>query len=117
GPLDPTRRLHFAAWYPDSPRGYVEGDRKVVHWPYNDTLFEYDLAADPDEDAPVTIEDPARRDREVEAIERWRGASHFYIPATRVRQRFLYDDWHAFSQGRYVRSYFEPSTEAGRDPP
>jgi hypothetical protein len=108
GPIDPDRRLHFAAWYPDSPRGFVQSDKKIVYWPYNGAVFEYDLIEDPQEQDPRTIEDGPERDRLIEEIEQWRRGSHLVIPATRFREEFLYGHWWVFSSGRSAWAYYVP---------
>ncbi len=48
-PASTDRRLYFSSWFDQSPLGFVQGNRKVVYWPYLDQVGEYDLQADPDE--------------------------------------------------------------------
>lgn len=106
-PASPDRRLYFTAWYEDSPTGYIEGDRKFVYWPYTDTLFEFNLASDPEEKKPMTVIGPDRAVH-VKAIQEWRERSQFVISARRFREKTLYDHWQTMSSGRSAWAYFTP---------
>ncbi len=105
--VPPDRRLYFSAWFRNSPVGFVEGDRKLVYWPYVDKLFEYDLRADPDEQAPRTLEGP-ERERWLGEIRRWQQSSRMVIPRRRFRDRLLFDHWRTFSSGRFTKAFYVP---------
>jgi arylsulfatase A-like enzyme len=105
GPAD--RRQFFSSWYRNSPVGYREGDRKYVYHPYTDVLFVYDLASDPEERSPTTLEGP-EKDAVIERVRAWEQASYLVFPATRFRERMLYDHWRTFSSGRATSAYYVP---------
>jgi hypothetical protein len=104
---DAERRFFFSTWYRDSPFGFVEGTRKVVHWPPTNTVFEYDLAADPGERTPRTLEGAAK-DEVIDAIRVWQASSVLDIPARRFREGVKYDHWRTFSSGRSAWAYYVP---------
>jgi arylsulfatase A-like enzyme len=103
--LAPGRRFYFATWYARSPRGFVEGDRKLIYWPYRGTLFEYDLARDPGEERETILEGEARAEA-VRDIERWRALSMVHIPARRFRERRVFEHWQTWCVGRYPRAHY-----------
>ena len=86
----PDRRLYFSTWARKSPLGYVQGARKVIYWPYTDTLLEYDLSADPLEQHPHKIEGAERQQLAQELIE-WRDGSVMSVPVKRFREQLLFD--------------------------
>jgi choline-sulfatase len=106
-PIDPDRRLYFSAWYRNSPIGYVQGMRKLIYWPYTDSLFEYDLAADPGEESPRTL-NGLEKERAIAEIQQWQKDSRLKVEARRFRERVLYDHWRAFSSGRSAWAYYVP---------
>ncbi len=101
------RRLYFSAWFRNSPVGFVEGDRKLVFWPYVDQLFEYDLRADPDERMPRTVTGP-ERERWLGEIRQWQRSSRMVIPHRRFRERLLFDHWRTYSSGRFTKAFYVP---------
>jgi phosphoglycerol transferase MdoB-like AlkP superfamily enzyme len=107
GNLPPKRRFYFSSWYPDSPAGFLEGSRKVVYWPYLDKVFEFDLAADPDEKRPRTLESQ-RAERIKQEILAWQKKSQIVIDAKRHTEDFLFDHWQTFSAGRSAWAYYIP---------
>lgn len=106
-PIDRNRRLYFSAWYRNSPIGYVQGTRKLIYWPYTDSLFEYDLAADPGEESPRTI-NGVEKERAIAEIQHWQDDSRLMVEARRFRERVLYDHWRTFSSGRSAWAYYVP---------
>ncbi len=104
----PGRRLFFTSWYKDSPMGYIEGDRKVIYWPYLDTVFQFDISSDPYEKNPQTIDGP-EREAIIDQILAWRTRSQFEIDPDRMRERTLFEHWHTMSSGRNAWTNFEPS--------
>lgn len=115
-PDNTKRRLYFSAWYPHSPHGYVEGQQKLVYWPSPvDKIFAYDLDSDPQEKSPRSIKGP-EKNRIIKDLEQWRRKSQFVIPATRFRERVLYEHWSAFSSGRTAWAYYVPRHPDGGSP-
>ncbi len=106
-PLPDDRRLYFSAWFRNSPVGFIEGDRKLVYWPYIDRLFEYDLRADPDEKSPRAVEGPDR-DRWLAEIQDWERRSRIEVPESRFRERLLFDHWKTYSSGRSAKAFYVP---------
>ncbi len=105
--LEGTRRQFFSTWYEDAPIGYVEGDRKLVYWPYTDTLFEYDLASDPGERERRTVEGAAKEEA-VAAMRTWLSGSRVTVPARRFAESTEYRHWRTFSSGRSAWAYYVP---------
>jgi len=51
-----SRLLVFSCWYDERCRGFVQDGRKVVYVPEEDRAFWFDLAADPHENVPRTLD-------------------------------------------------------------
>lgn len=102
---DADRRMYFSSWYSDSPIGYVEGDRKVVYWPYVDKVFEYDLGADPGEDRPLRVEGELAERAKREILE-WQNTSQMVIDPRRQTKDFVYEHWRTISAGRSGWAYY-----------
>jgi lipoteichoic acid synthase len=109
-PSPSDRRLFFSSWYRNSKIGYMDGSRKLVYWPYRDTLLAYDLEADPREESPALVTGE-ERDRVVAEILAWQNASRLSVPPRRYRETRLYDHWEVMSSGRYAKAYYAPSIE------
>ena len=105
--LPSKRRLYFSSWYPDSPAGFLEGNRKIVYWPYLDKSFEYDLASDPNETKPIVLE-PEKTEEIKQDILNWQKKSRIMIDAKRHTEDFLFDHWQTFSAGRCAWAYYVP---------
>jgi hypothetical protein len=106
GPLDPNRRHYFSCWG-RGPRGYVEGTTKFVVNPRSGTVVRYDLAADPLEASPVSV-DEAEAERVIKAVERWQEEMMLSFPAKRFTKRLLFDHWVSWSSARNCWSYYRP---------
>ena len=102
-----TRRQYFSSWYANAPMGFVEGDQKFVYWPYVDKLFEYDLAADPQEENPIQIINGRKNEITLE-IMRWREASQIEIDSKRFVEVLLFSHWRTFCSGRSGWAYYVP---------
>ncbi len=113
GEINPERRMYFSSWYVNSPLGFVEGDIKYMYWPAINTLFRYDLANDPYEQNPTTIDGP-KKEAIIADIRQWEAATHFTVPARRFREEIVFDHWRVFSSGRTGRSYYIPSSELAK---
>jgi hypothetical protein len=85
--------------------GYLERDVKYHYHPYTDSLFRYDLAADPNEKSPVIVDGPEKQ-AVIDAIARWREESFFQFSPSRYRESFLYDHWRVFCTGRRSTAYY-----------
>jgi phosphoglycerol transferase MdoB-like AlkP superfamily enzyme len=105
GPAE--RRLYFSSWYTDSPMGYVEGNRKIVYWPYLRKVFEYDLQRDAEENSPRRIE---KEDAEeiVKEILNWQHRSQMMIDPRRYTEDVFYSHWLTYSSGRSAWTYYAP---------
>jgi arylsulfatase A-like enzyme len=106
-PSDNNRRLFFSSWYPNSPMGFKEGDRKVVYWPYTDKLFEYDLAQDPQEERPSEITSREKKDVIKKEIYTWKSESQIYFAPKRYTEQLLYSHWQTFSLGNYAWAFYK----------
>lgn len=106
-PIDPNRRLYFSSWFDKSPLGFVEGDRKVVYWPYLNQVGQYDLETDPGEMHLELLEGPAG-DEAIADVTRWRMESRLFFDARRFRERLVFDHWHIFASGRSAWAYYVP---------
>ena len=106
-PSAPDRRLYFSSWYSNSPIGYVQGNRKVVYWPYIDKVFEYDLARDHRE--RNAVETSAHEAMLIkEDLLQWQGRSRIDIDPDRRAQHFLFSRWQVFSDGRIAWANYIP---------
>jgi len=106
-PSDPDRRLYFSSWYANSPIGYVQGNRKVVYWPYIDKVFEYDLARDYREKNPQ--ETSAHEAMLIkEQLLRWQNRSRIEIDPDRRAEYLLFSRWRVFADGRSAWADYAP---------
>ena len=99
------RRMYFSSWYSERPIGFVEGERKVVYWPYVDKVFEYDLGEDPGEDRPLKVEGE-RAERAKREIMDWQNTSQMVIDPRRQTEDFVYDHWRTLSAGSSGWAYY-----------
>jgi len=103
----PNRRLYFSSLLDNSPTGFVEGNRKVVYWPYNDKVFEYYLDADPTEENPTTLSSG-----EVEQIKRdikdWQAKTQIKVETLQYKEALLFSHWQTFSTGQTAWAYYVP---------
>lgn len=111
GPVPADRRIRFTAWFRNSPLGWVEGARKRVYWPYTDTLYEYDLDADPEERRPRVVDGEEKR-RTIEDLRRWEASSRVEVHRRRFRERLLFDRWLTYSSGRSTKSFYVPPQDS-----
>jgi len=102
-----NRRLYFSSWFFNGPRGFVEGSRKVVYWPYIEKVFEYNLDSDPLEEKPILLQ-PADTDRVKQDILDWQNHTQVQIDPKRYTEHFLYSHWQIFSAGEAAWSYYVP---------
>ena len=106
-PSDPNRKLYFSSWYFNSPIGFVEGNRKVVYWPYINKVFEYDLKDDPKELNPKTLPlDQAEQVRK--DVLQWKKKTYIDIDPRRSTERLVYSHWQTFSAGQNAWAYYVP---------
>ena len=104
---NPNRRIYFSSWHSNSPRGFIEGNRKIMYWPYHDKVFTYDLQTDPNEQNPVEMSlDDAKQIKH--DIITWQEKTQIKIDAKRCTEDFLYSHWQVFSSGRKAWGYYVP---------
>lgn len=108
GPLNPDRRHFFAGLGNGAPRGFVQGSVKYVYTPQAQAVLRYDLAADPAETQPVTL-NGAAASRVIEALGQWQSERNMDFPADRFVNRVIYDHWRAWSSGQDSWAYYRPS--------
>jgi len=106
-PQESDRKLYFSSWYADSPLGYIEGNKKVVYWPYIDKVFEYDLVADPSEEKPQEIVSQEKQNIKADILN-WQRNSRIAIDPKKYRELFLYSHWQVFSIGDFAGAYYVP---------
>ncbi len=102
-----NRRFYFSSWYSKSQMGYIEGNRKVVYWPYLNKVFKYDLATDPNEQHP-TIVSPNEMQQIKNDILNWQKSTQIVIDPRRFTDRVLFSHWQTFSTGRLAWAYYVP---------
>jgi glucan phosphoethanolaminetransferase (alkaline phosphatase superfamily) len=102
---EPDRRLYFSSGYSKSPLGFIEGNQKVVYWPYLDKVFEYNLGTDPNEQNPTTVSLTEMQQIKND-IMNWRNRTQIVIDPRRFTDRVLYSHWQTFSTGRLAWSYY-----------
>ncbi|MCK4753307.1 MAG: sulfatase-like hydrolase/transferase [Planctomycetes bacterium] len=106
-PSDQNRKLYFSSWYFNSPIGFVEGDRKVVYWPYINKVFEYDLKADPKELNPKTLSSDQAGQVKQDVLQ-WKKKTYIDIDPRRSSERLVYSHWRTFSAGQNAWAYYVP---------
>ena len=104
-PSKPNRRFYFSSWFENSPLGYLEGNRKVIYWPYTDKVFEYNLDTDPEEQNPQTLSFEDMKQVKHDILQ-WEKKSQIFLDAKRHTTDFLFSHWQTFSAGRFARAYY-----------
>jgi glucan phosphoethanolaminetransferase (alkaline phosphatase superfamily) len=106
-PAGSNRRFYFSCLHANSPIGFVEGNRKVVYWPYLDKVFEYDLNADPGENSPRIVSQAQTEQIKRDILE-WQKRSQITVGAKQHTKRFLFSHWQTFTAGRSAWAYYVP---------
>jgi glucan phosphoethanolaminetransferase (alkaline phosphatase superfamily) len=106
-PLPLNRRLYFSSWYANSPRGFIEGDRKFIYWPYLDKVFEHDLNSDAQENIQMAVEGGLAKKIKADIVA-WEEKTQITIDAKRYTEQLLYWHWQTFSAGRSAWAYYVP---------
>lgn len=106
-PSPPDRKLFFSSWYADGPRGYIEDRHKRVYWPRSGEVFSYDLANDPGEQSPQTI-DNTSKNKIIEILRHHENTCSIDIPQHRFVQRLVFEHWRVFASGRSAWAYYVP---------
>jgi hypothetical protein len=104
---NPQRKFYFSSWYRNSPMGFVQGNKKIVYWPYQDKIFEFDLKQDPEEKNPIEITHDLSKQLKQQIVE-WRQGSMISIDPKKHTQQLLYDYWQTFSIGEKAWAYYIP---------
>jgi len=103
GSLPADRKEYFAGWMEQGPAGYVQGSLKFIHDPTDNTVWLYDLAADPRESLRVNL--PKDQAREIaDGIIAWRKGTIFRLNQNRTGQKILFDTWRCKWTGRVSTS-------------
>ncbi|OHB73773.1 MAG: hypothetical protein A2Z25_00855 [Planctomycetes bacterium RBG_16_55_9] len=86
------RKVYFCGWMQEGPSGFVEGNRKFICTPVDKTIYEYDLANDPLEQARIEL--PEKKGPELaNGIISWRKSTIFRIEQEKTGKKVLYDHW------------------------
>ena len=76
----------------EAPWCFVEGNRKFICTPVDKTIYEYDLANDPLEQARIEL--PEKKGPELaNGIISWRKSTIFRIEQEKTGKKVLYDHW------------------------
>ena len=88
---DPDEKRYFSCWYDGYCAGYVQGDRKLIYVPNEDTYFSFDLARDPGELEP-NLEDPALKP-DVQELQAWIDRHRGLVKEAEFSERMLFGYW------------------------
>ena len=106
-PSSPDRRSYFSAWYADSPLGFIEGNRKIIYWPYLDKVFACDLKKDPQEKNYVPLAEPEAERYKREILD-WQQHSQIVIDAKWYSEKLLFKHWQVYWSGETAWAYYVP---------
>ncbi len=106
-PSDWNRRFYFSSWYTASPIGFVEGNRKVIYWPYLDKICEYNLETDPNEEKPQIIS-TEEKIKIIQDLTEWENTSQIFIGAQRFTTDLFFSHWKTFSTGQSAWAFYVP---------
>jgi hypothetical protein len=96
------RRFYFSSWYGNSPLGFVQNDRKYIFYPSTDKVFAFDLAADPAETTPITVNEAVANKIKQQVLS-WQHYSRRIKIDNKVQtSQILYNKWQTFSEGTNV---------------
>jgi glucan phosphoethanolaminetransferase (alkaline phosphatase superfamily) len=109
--IDSQRRCYFSCLLSGSPLGFIEGNRKVIYWPYIDKAFEYNLEIDPKEQHPATIF-ADRMEQIKEDLFRWERKSRLAVDIKKHTKQLLFTHWQIFSDGSYAWAHYVHSKAA-----
>jgi len=107
GPSDRQRRLYFSSLPFDGPRGFVEGNTKVVYWPRVDKILQYNIVIDPGERNPQIVAAEEAERTKLGIIE-WQSKTQIVIDPKRYTKRLFYSHWQTFSAGESAWAYYIP---------
>ncbi len=102
-----NRRFYFSSLFEGTPLGFVQGTRKVVYWPDNNKVFEYDLIADPNEQNPKLLPLSEAKQAKYDIMV-WQKRTQIDAEVTRYTERLLFSHWQVFSTGRSAWAYYVP---------
>jgi arylsulfatase A-like enzyme len=104
---EPNRRLYFSSWHHKSPIGFIEGNRKIVYWPYLNEMFEYDLKADPEEENPQTVSADEMEKIKLDILN-WQEKSQIMVDPKHYKERLLFSHWKTRGAYRSAWTYYVP---------
>jgi glucan phosphoethanolaminetransferase (alkaline phosphatase superfamily) len=94
-PSPENRRSYFSAWYEDSPLGFIEGNRKIIYWPFLDKVFSCDLEKDPQEKNYIPLPE-ADAERYKRDILDWQQHSQIVIHAKWYSEKLFFQHWRVY---------------------
>jgi len=109
-PSEADRRLYFSSWYTNSPIGFIEGNHKMVYWPYLDKICQFDLAADPGEKNPYDTPAAAAEDL-VNEILSWKQKSQYTILDRELAKIRIFSHWQTTCAGKSAWTYYVPEKQ------
>lgn len=106
-PSPPDRRSYFSAWYANSPLGFIEGNRKIIYWPYLDKVFACDVTKDPQEKNYIPLAESEAESYKREILD-WQLHSQIVFDAKWYSEKMLFDHWQVYIIGRTAWTYYVP---------
>jgi arylsulfatase A-like enzyme len=91
---------YFSCWFEMRCRGFVLGDFKVVQEPQADTAWYYDLAADPEENEPLPLDDALNKELKLlqDTLRRFRADNYSVVLGAAK-----FGDWRCAHKSRKCR--------------
>ncbi|MCF7955589.1 MAG: sulfatase-like hydrolase/transferase [Phycisphaerae bacterium] len=93
------RRFYFSSWYGNSPLGFIQNNRKYIFYPSTDKVFAFDLAADPAETTPITVNDAVANKIKQQVLSWQHYSRRVKIDNKAQTSQLLYNKWQTFSEG------------------
>ena len=90
--IQPQRKVFFSSWIHAGPAGFVENNLKYIYNPMEDTVFVYDLDADPFELTHKQL-DEQQKQKAAEQIIKWRTSTFFNLNQTKSGEQTLFNSW------------------------
>ncbi len=103
--IDPKRKVFFSSWYKNSPIGSVEAGIKTIYYPYMDSVIQYNLITDPNEEhAILNVKNKEEIKKE---LTDWQTNSTKIeiLPDSHTEQLF-YKHWKTSNTGDYAWAYY-----------
>ncbi len=102
---DPNRRVFFSSWYKNSPIGSVKAGLKTIYYPYMDSIIEYNLLTDPNEEHTIlNVQDKEKIKKEL--IDWQANSTKIEIQPDSHTEQLLYEHWQTTNTGDYAWAYY-----------